>query len=161
MNDEVRLIPVGPDERAAVEALSLADDQLDLVASNRDSLEEADDDHGARPRAIVVADRIVGFLMYEVIDRGREANIYRFMIDRAEQGRGLGRAAIARLIEEIEALPRIERIEICYMPANVAARRLYASMGFAEIGVDEDGEILARRPVERPPAPTPPLGSAR
>jgi diamine N-acetyltransferase len=147
MSDEVRLIPVGAAERASVTALRLADDQRELVASNAESLEEADTDPGARPRAIVADGRIVGFLMYEVIDRGREANIYRFMIDRTAQGRGFGRAALDRLITEISALPGLERIEICYVPENTCARRLYASAGFVEIGVDADGEIIARRAV--------------
>ena len=152
MRDDVRLIPVGPAERAAVAALALADDQRELVASNAESLEEADTDPAARPRAIVAGDRVVGFLMYELIDRGRAANIYRFMIDRTAQGRGLGRAALDRLLAEIAALPGVATIEICYVPENVGARRLYAAAGFVEVGVDEDGEIIARRPVDRPGA---------
>lgn len=153
MRDDVRLIPVGAAERSAVEALDLADDQRDLVASNVESLEEADSDPGARPRAIVAGGRIVGFLMYEVIDHGREAGIYRFMVDRAEQGRGIGRAALDRLLAEIAAQPGIERIEICYMAENDGARRLYADAGFVEVGVDEDGEIIARRDVGRSEVP--------
>ncbi len=149
MGDDVRLIRVGPAERAVVEALRLADDQTNLVASNVESLAEADEDADARPRAVVAGGRIVGFLMYELFAGGRAANIYRFMIDRAEQGRGYGRAALARLLAEIAAEPGVEEIEICYMPENVGARRLYAEAGFVEIGLDEDGEIIARRAVDR------------
>mgnify|MGYP001766317419 CR=1 FL=1 len=145
MGDDVRLIRVGPAERATVEALRLADDQTNLVASNVESLAEADEDADARPRAVVAGDRIVGFLMYELFEGGRAANIYRFMIDVAEQGRGYGRAALARLLDEIAAESDVERVEICYMPENVGARRLYAEAGFVEVGVDEDGEIIARR----------------
>jgi diamine N-acetyltransferase len=155
MRDDVRLIPIGPDERVAVAALRLADDQADLVASNAESLDEADHDPAARPRAVVAGGRIVGFLMYELFDGGRAANIYRFMIDRAAQGRGVGRAALDRLLAEIAALPGVATIEICYVPQNVGARRLYAAAGFVEVGVDEDGEIIARRPVDAA-AGTPP-----
>ena len=149
MTDDVHLIPVGPAERANVEALRLADDQRDLVASNAESLEEAATDPAARPRAIVADGRLVGFLMYELGDRDREANIYRFMIDHREQGRGLGRRALTRLLAELDALPGLERIDICYVPENVAARRMYATAGFVEIGTDDDGEIIARRLVPR------------
>lgn len=144
MKDDVRLRPVDAVAREAVLALALGDDQLDLVASNAESLEEADDDPDARPRAIVAGDRVVGFLMWEAPAGETWANVYRFMIDRREQGRGYGRAALSRLIEEISALPEIETIEICYMPDNDGARRLYASAGFVEEGIDEDGEIIAR-----------------
>ncbi|WP_333822564.1 GNAT family N-acetyltransferase [Pinisolibacter sp.] len=161
MGDDVRLIRVGPAERAAVEALRLAEDQTDLVASNVDSLAEADEDADARPRAVAAAGRIVGFLMYELFDGGRAANIYRFMIDRAEQGRGYGRAALARLLDEIAAEPGVEQIEICYMPENAGARRLYAAAGFVEVGVDEDGEIIARRAVDRGARPVSPDGTTR
>jgi diamine N-acetyltransferase len=159
MGDDVRLIPVGPAERAAVEALRLADDQTDLVASNVESLAEADEDADARTRAVVAAGRIVGFLMYELFEGGRAANIYRFMIDHAEQGRGYGRAALARLLDEIATEPGVERIEICYMPENAGARRLYGEAGFVEVGVDEDGEIIARRPVDRGARPVSSEGS--
>ena len=159
MRDHVRLIPVGTTERAAVEALRLAADQTDLVASNVESLAEADEDAGARPRAVVADGRIVGFLMYELFEGGRAANIYRFMIDRAEQGRGYGRAALARLLDEITAEPGVEEIEICYMPENDGARRLYAKAGFVEVGVDEDGEIMARRGVDRGARPVSSEGS--
>lgn len=144
MRDDVRLIPVGAADRAAVLALTLGDDQHELVASNAESLEEADDDPLARPRAIVDGERVVGFLMYEAPEDETWANVYRFMIDHRAQGRGYGRAALARLLDEIRALPWVEEVEICYMPENDGARRLYASAGFVEIGTDEDGEIIAR-----------------
>jgi diamine N-acetyltransferase len=74
--------------RALVMSLELAQDQIDFVASNSESLDEADLDEDARPRAVIVEDRVVGFLMYEAPEDDDEARIYRFMIDRAHQGRG-------------------------------------------------------------------------
>jgi len=144
MAEAVRLVPVGRAERAAVLALELAADQHDLVASNAESLAEAAEDPTARPRAVLAGERVVGFLMYEAPPGERWANIYRFMIDHRAQGHGYGRAALARLLDEIRALPQIETVEICYMPDNVGARHLYAAAGFVEIGLDEDGEIIAR-----------------
>lgn len=129
--------------RAQVEALELEPEQIDLVASNVESLEEADEDEDARPCAIIADGSIVGFLMYDTTSEPHEAQIYRFMIDRSHQGRGFGWAALRVLLEEISANKAIERITICYESENHGARKLYAKAGFVETGLDEDGEMIA------------------
>ncbi|WP_292060991.1 N-acetyltransferase [Mesorhizobium sp.] len=139
----VVLEPVGEGNRRAVQELELLPEQQDFVASNADSLEEAEEDDEAIARAVVAAGHVVGFLMYSAPDDDNEATIYRFMIDRREQGKGLGRAAVAKVLEQIARLGHIHRVAICYEPNNEAARRLYAGFGFVEQGFDEDDEMIA------------------
>jgi diamine N-acetyltransferase len=89
---------------------------------------------------------VVGFLMYDAgaaDDEPREAAIYRFMIDRKHQGRGYGRAALSMALDEIRAIPGVRKVSISYMPDNPVAKPFYASFGFVEVGLDEDGEMLA------------------
>ena len=77
------------------------------------------------------AERVVGFLMYdagEPDDEPREASIYRFMIDREHQGKGYGRAALAKALDEIRAIPGVRKISISYMPDNPAAKPFYAQL---------------------------------
>ncbi|HEV2505949.1 MAG TPA: GNAT family N-acetyltransferase [Mesorhizobium sp.] len=145
----VVLEPVTDRNRRAILALELLPGQLDFVASNADSLEEAGEDDDAVPRAVVADGRVVGFLMYDASADGDEASIYRFMIDRREQGRGLGRAGIAAALGEIAGLAHVRKVSICYEPANTAAQRLYASFGFIEQGLDEDGEMIAELDLRR------------
>lgn len=145
----LRLVPVGPDNRALALALRLAPGQADWVASNRESLREADRDRHARPRLLLDGDAPVGFVMYEAPPGDDEARIYRFMIDRARQGRGLGRAALRLVLDEIARLGHVRRVSICYEPSNAAARRLYLGAGFVETGLDEDGEMIAERALPR------------
>ena len=100
----------------------------------------------ARARAVYAGERVVGFLMYDAgaaDDAPREAVIYRFMIDRRHQGKGYGRAALAKALDEIRAIPRVSKVSISYMPDNPVAKPFYASFGFVEVGLDEDGEMLA------------------
>ncbi|WP_434724749.1 GNAT family N-acetyltransferase [Mesorhizobium sp. RIZ17] len=150
MSDQpVALEPVGKGNRAAILALKLAPDQQSFVASNAESLAEARQDDEAVPRAVVAAGRVVGFLMYSAPEDDDEAIIYRFMIDRREQGKGFGRAAVAKVLEEIARLSHISRVSICYEPGNEAARRLYASFGFIEQGLDEDDEMIAALELSR------------
>jgi len=146
MRETVELRDVTADNRQAVASLALAPDQEDLVASNAESLREARSDPDARPRAVYAGDKVVGFLMYdagEPDDAPREALIYRFMIDRTHQGKGYGRAALACAIDEIRAIGGVSRISISYMPDNPTAKPFYASFGFVETGLDEDGEMIA------------------
>lgn len=146
MGGDVKLKDVTTENRQAVAGLALAPDQQDLVASNAESLNEARSDPGAHPRAVYAGEQLVGFLMYdagEPEDRPREALIYRFMIDRRYQGRGFGRAALASALDEISAMPGIRKVSISYMPDNPTAKPFYASFGFVEAGIDEDGEMIA------------------
>ena len=140
---EIRLAPMTEANRALVMSLELAQEKVDFVASNSDSLEEADDDVDAQPRAIMLGDRIVGFLMYEAPADDYEARIYRFMIDRVYQGRGYGKAALREVLAEIGRFGHIRHVSICYDPENKGARHLYRAAGFVEEGLDEDGEMIA------------------
>ena len=146
MRERIELRDVTADNRQAVVRLALDPEQENLVASNAESLNEALSDPDARPRAVYAEGRIVGFLMYDAgrpDDDPREALIYRFMIDRMHQGKGYGRAALGKALDEIRAIPRVSKISISYMPDNPVAKRFYASFGFQEIGTDEDGEMIA------------------
>ncbi|TPN43713.1 GNAT family N-acetyltransferase [Mesorhizobium sp. B1-1-9] len=140
---EIRLVPVTRANRALVTSLRLAPEQIDFVAGNADSLDEARSDRDARPRAVIAGDRVVGFLMYEAPRDDDEARIYRFMIDRSSQGKGYGKAALREVLGEIRGLGHVRHVSICYEPENEAARRLYRAAGFVEEGLDEDGEMIA------------------
>jgi diamine N-acetyltransferase len=140
---DIRLQSVTDDLRSRIAALELAPGQENLVADNASSLEEADEDEDARPRAVFADGELVGFLMYDATSDGDNAQIYRFMIDRAFQGRGYGKAALQLVLAEIKVLGHIHRVSICYEPENEGARQLYAKAGFVEDGLDEDGEMIA------------------
>lgn len=126
--------------------LDVAESQRSFVASNSRSLEELAGEPDAVALAVCVDEEPVGFLMYDRLsDGGRPGvySIYRFMIDARHQGRGYGRAAIGQLLDRLRQDPRSERVTICYLPSNETAQRLYAGFGFREMGLDEDGEMIA------------------
>ncbi len=148
METDIRLEPIDATNRKAVLGLQLDETQSDYLDDNASSLKEARHDEDARPRAVVAGERVVGFLMYDASSYD-EALLYRFMIDRREQGRGYGRAALDALIREVRSLGRARDIVVSYMPENEGARRLYLGAGFEEEGEDEDGEVLARLSLAR------------
>ncbi len=143
----VRLEEVTADNWEEVVELELEEGQEEFLASNAYSLAESKFNPYAEPRAIYAGDTLVGFLMYESeTDDGdpHDYNIYRFMIDRRYQGKGYGRAALKRCLQEIqENDDDLELISICYVPNNPRAKAFYASLGFKEVGIDDDGEMVA------------------
>ena len=51
------------------------------------------------------------------------------------QGRGVGRALLARLLELCDADSQLTRLELYVRADNERAQRLYASLGFEQEGV--------------------------
>ncbi|MFI5839573.1 GNAT family N-acetyltransferase [Catenuloplanes sp. NPDC051500] len=100
---------------------------------------------GWRPLAVRAGDEVVGFLMWTIDPDDNAAWIGGVVIDQTRQGQGIGRAAIRALITRIEAEePGVTGFALSYEPANEAARRCYASLGFVETGETEDTEVVAR-----------------
>ena len=152
MPKKVKLKEVTADNWERVVDLEVADEQDGFVASNAYSLAESKFDPFVKPRAIYAGKRVVGFLMYESLEsdgKPHEYSIFRFMIDRRQQGKGYGRKAIEKAIEEIKKDAKAKRISIGYVPGNPVYKRLYRSLGFEEVGVDEDGEMVAELTISR------------
>jgi diamine N-acetyltransferase len=147
MSKDVRLEDVTAQNWRAVVSLKLAEGQQRLLASNAYSIAQSKFDEAAQPRAIYAGDKVVGFLMYdvpEVDDEDQSVSIYRFMVDKKHQGKGYGRAALTKAIEEIRQIPGIDKVTISYVHGNAAAKKFYASFGFVELpSKDGDWELVA------------------
>lgn len=143
---KITVRPVDETNWEDIARLKLEADQAEFVASNAFSLAEAAYTENSTPLAIFAGEQAVGFVMYEAVnEEGREGEykIYRFMVDKAHQGRGFGRKALERTVSAISAIPDCNRITICYVPGNEVARSFYESVGFTEVGLDEHGEMIA------------------
>lgn len=137
----------------AIIDLPLLPEQQDYLASNAYSIAQASFyPDSFFTRAIYLDDKPIGFLMYvSLADEGQpgEYAIYRFMIDSGMQGKGHGRRAISLALDEIRSRPDARVIQICYWPSNPVAKDFYASLGFVETGLDEEGEMYAEIRLDR------------
>lgn len=98
------------------------------------------------PYAVYAGDELVGFytLSYET-DDPTKCYFGGFLIDRAHQGRGYGRAAVLAFVERTKReRPLCEEIYLAVHPSNRVAERLYASLGFEKFGFVVDGEAGMR-----------------
>ena len=70
--------------------------------------------------------------------------LVRFMIDAAQQGRGTGRQAVARLEEELRAAG-CDALETSFVPVEGGAEGFWRRCGFSDTGRRSHGEPLFRR----------------
>ena len=95
------------------------------------------------PLGIYAGDRMVGYVMV-IYDYDEEVyNIWHMMIDRAEQGKGYGKAAFAAVLDYIRTKPfgKSGRILLTCNRENHTALGLYKSFGFCPTGNEDEDEI--------------------
>jgi diamine N-acetyltransferase len=109
-----------------------------------------------RSYAVVDQGATVGHVMWAVDPEEDSHWIGGLVIDREQQGRGLGRATVQALLAlwdaQEPALSGTSYTEaaLSVAPDNQSARALYRSLGFAETGELSEGELVMRRPRSRP-----------
>jgi diamine N-acetyltransferase len=144
---DVKLKEVVRDNFNDVIELELEETQEKYLTSNLFSIAESKFSPSCYLRAICVDDKVVGFLEYQFGESGEvdedECSIWRFMIDRKRQNTGIGKIAMGLLLEEIKAHGRCKLVDVYYDPQNFAAKKLYTSNGFKEVGDRDDGTVIA------------------
>ena len=110
----------------------------------------------AIPLGIYDDNQLVGFLMYtyDILDHesfeGKEFYqqksyfVWHIMIDQQHQGKGLGKLAFHKIIEEIKMLPLGDSsyIALFYHQDNLTAKSLYTSFNFLETGIIQDESVM-------------------
>ncbi len=148
----IKLEPVNDENRDAVLALSVREDQP-FVAPNDVSLRqaaEANAEHPgtARPFAIYADDHLVGFCMFAFYPEARDPEdrywLWRFMIDKNEQDKGYGQAALSEIIRYFRE-NGADRLYLSTEPENERGLHVYRKAGFRETGtISEDEAVLMR-----------------
>lgn len=123
--------------------LELAEGQEGFMEPNAISVAQSKFEPTLKPYAIYRDGQIVGFLMYNSVQEELDAHwIYRIMVDKNHQGKGIGKAATGLMIEEMKKATGAKRIVVGYHPDNEGAHRLYAGLGFVDHG-DRFGKEMA------------------
>lgn len=114
--------------------LRVRQEQSHFVADNTRSLAEAAYEEGLHTRAIYHEGTMIGFVLYDYDPEIPGWSMSRFMIGSQFQGRGLGKRAVLEFLEYFRETEHADRIFISVSVDNAVARRMYAEIGFAEIG---------------------------
>lgn len=108
-----------------------------LVAPNAVSLAQAwlyREDGDVFPFAIYDDDTPVGFMLLEEEMEGKQLDLWRIMLSPEHEGRGLGTAAVALLIQYAKASGRYQCLSLLCAHSNANARHIYEKLGFAPTG---------------------------
>ena len=114
----------------------------EFVASNTFSIAQSKVQKGWTVKAIYDEDLMIGFTMYGYCYEYDFYEICRFMIDHKYQGKGYGRRALVKIIEEMKENEECKDIYISFDPKNNIARSLYESLGFKDTGKVLEEELL-------------------
>lgn len=123
--------------------LEVSEHQKEYMEPNAISIAQSKFEPGLKPYAIYFEEKVVGFLMYNTVPEELDGYwVYRIMVDKHYQGKGIGKAATKLMIAEMEKSLNAEKIVVGYHLENVGAHQLYASLGFIDQG-DRFGKEMA------------------
>lgn len=134
------------------------EDQKDFVAENIQSLAEAyatrNEGNNALPLAVYDDDELIGFVMIGKGTVGNEEEsdlikenycLWRLMVDKKFQHKGLGKQTIDAVMALIRTFPfgDAKKVWLSYEHENTHARDIYLKYGFVENGEMCGNEIVA------------------
>ncbi len=134
------------------------EEQKDFVAENTQSLAEAyatrNEGNNALPLAVYDDEVLIGFVMIGKGTVGNEEEsdlikenycLWRLMIDKKYQHKGLGKKTIDAVMALIRTFPfgEARKVWLSYEPENTRARDIYRKYGFVENGEMRGNEIVA------------------
>jgi diamine N-acetyltransferase len=141
--ENLKLIEVNEENWYECCQLTLSEEQSAYMESNAVSIAQTKFEATLKPYAIYLEESVVGFLMFNSVKEELDAYwVYRIMVDKKFQGKGIGKAASELMIEEMKKLPNAEKIVVGYHPENLGAHHMYANLGFVDHG-DRFGKEMA------------------
>ena len=126
--------------------LNVAEHQKQYVSDRVCMLARAYAYRDSRSRAFVIYDdeTPVGMAMYYDVDELGAYDLSQLFIDERYQGRGYGKAATKIMLNMMRQDGTYDKVILCYIEGNEAAKKMYEGFGFREYDRDED-EICMER----------------
>ena len=149
----VTLREITIDTVRAVIGLAVAENQCAFVAPNAVSLSQALFAPEAWYRAIYFAENLAGFVMLEDESLRTppppepKVGLWRFMIDKEYQGRGIGSAALLKTVDHVRKKGLFKELTLSYVPGPGCPEPFYLTLGFRHTGRIEGKEVVLELPL--------------
>lgn len=149
--ESVELVEITDENASDVARLSTHRFQRSFVATVADSYADAlfpdTDDGGGRTlpwmRAIIADGVLAGFVMVaEVTPTNPDPYLWRLLIDRWHQGRGIGRQVVEQLADRARAAGH-HRLYTSYVEGRGSPAGFYTGLGFVPTGELDEDEVVA------------------
>lgn len=144
---ELRLVELSAATIEAVNNLSLKPGQEEFLAP--ESYETAAAEVSPQTmwqRVVLDGDDVVGFISANFDASAAQeyfrAALWRINVDADDQGRGVGRFAVQRLLDEATA-QGLHRVTVVYEAGEGGPQAFFERVGFTPVGETEYGEVVA------------------
>lgn len=151
----VELREITDENRDAVLALRVSEEQSEYVADVAQSLDDAVQHPEAKAwfRVVYADDELVGFVM--ISDGITDPDptllgpyfLWRLLIDQRHQGKGYGAAAIDRVVEHVRTRPDGDVLLVSCHPGPATPIPFYERYGFVLTGEVHEGEPVLALPL--------------
>jgi len=137
----IRLETVTPDNWRI--NLNVSDDQKEYVLDRVGMLARAYAYRDSRSQVFYIYDDDVpvGMAMYCDADEWETYEFSQLFIDQRYQRRGYGIKAMELILEKMKEDGKFDKVELCYIEGDEAAKSLYEKLGFYPNGRSWDDEI--------------------
>lgn len=102
-------------------------------------------EHGSNAYVIYDGDVPVGMALYYDCEELGAYNFSQLFIDERYQGKGFGTEASQQILERMRSDGRYDKVVLCYIEGNEAAKSMYEKMGFHLTGERDGDEIVMEK----------------
>lgn len=126
--------------------LNVAEEQKDYVSDSMKLLARAYAYRNCRSEAFVIyEDKCpIGMALYYDWEVMQAYDFSQFFIDEKYQGNGYGFEAVKQIIEKMKMDGKYQKVILCYIEGNEAAKKLYEKVGFRCTGEQDGNEIIMK-----------------
>lgn len=141
----IRLETVGPENWR--EDLKVSETQKRFVSDAMKLLARAYAYREHRSRAYVIydGDVPVGMALYYDCDDLNAFDFSQIFIDERYQGKGFGMEAAQQILELMRSDGKYDKVILCYIDGNEAAKSMYEKLGFSLTGERDEDEIIMEK----------------
>lgn len=141
----IRLVTVDPDNWRL--GLKVSDAQKRFVADSAGILARAYAYRKNRSNAYVIYNDTlpVGMALYYDCDEMDAYDFSQLFIDERYQGNGFGTEAASQILEIMKSDGRYNKVVLCYIDGNEAAKNMYEKLGFHLTGERDEDEIIMEK----------------
>ena len=124
--------------------LTVSESQKNYVSDSYAMLARAYAYREQRSKAFVIYndETPVGMGLYYDLPELDCFDLSQLFVDERYQGRGYGKAATQLILDAMKQDGKYNKVDLCYIEGNDAAKNLYEQFGFVEIDRDENEIIL-------------------
>ena len=141
----IRLETVNPDNWRL--RLKVSDAQKRFVADSSTMLARAYAYRESRSKAYVIYnDNLpVGMALYYDCAELNAYDLSQLFIDERYQGNGFGIEATKQILDKMKSDSKYDKVILCYIDGNEAARNMYEKLGFTLTGDRDEDEIIREK----------------